>query len=168
MIFECLTQIDEVDDEKDWANVTFAQEGPQILQWLIEARADYLRDVIATRNPLQLTGDMIQHRDEYLNSQDALRLFIEATFVFDRTAPDVATQDVFGMWTMWRDSQGFDAQLFRSCPVFSRALQAHPLCKKANVRSVLRGKAIKRQWVLTGLRIGEDDSDPSEAVNLGR
>ncbi len=154
IIFECRTQLK--DFKLGFAERVFNEEGMGILRWLMQAREDYLAE------GLQLTPAMEAQRDEYVNSQDALRMFIEQWIDFDPEAV-TTSEALYDAWRMWREQEGHKIEWSGSKETFSRAFLAHELTE-GRVTPKLRGSKRRRQRVMCGVKLVEGD-DSSEDMS---
>ena len=159
VIFECKTVIAKDREQKDWANETFRLEGPQIMQWLLDARTDYMT------HGLQIPASMQQHATEYLNTQDALGNFIRDYLVFGKGA-EVPSQEVFDAWRNWGSTQNVDPRKLGTTDSFVQALMSHELFRKAGVSRAIRTNP-RRHRVLIGVKVN-DVPDEGENTDLSQ
>lgn len=147
VIFDCKVGVGE-QQSADWANDVFEQEGPGILASLLQMREDY-----RLAKTLYIAPAMIEERNEYLNTQDAIRQFIEQSVVFDPEA-SVSSHDLYNQWRMWRDGEGLDQRFGGSLATFIKAFIKHELCEPHNVQSKKLGSDGARYQAVGGCRIG--------------
>jgi phage/plasmid-associated DNA primase len=156
VIFECKKPFPKDEVVLEFAGRLSEDEGPAIMHWLMQARAEYLRE------GLSLPQSMVDARDAYLNSQDALRRFIEEQCQFDREAK-TPSHDLFDQWRAWRELEGLPYALSGTCSTFCRSLLGHELCE-GRVTGRFLGSRAKRVRTICGLRLRIDDEEEDMAA----
>jgi len=149
IIFECRKPFTEETKIKGFADRVFSEEGPAILDWLMQARVDYLE------HGLILPQGMVDARNEYLNSQDTMRQFIGDCCTFDPQA-ETLLDDLYQHWQFWRDREGQERGRAGTRETFSKSLVNHELSRRAKVsRDRPRNGEGKKIKVVRGIRLAD-------------
>lgn len=161
VIFNCEMPIAKEDEEQDWALTTFALEGPQILAWLLRARADY------EKNGLQIPTSMQESAAEYLADQDQLGQMITTCLTLDPHAR-IASQELFDFWRVWGENQNVHPSKLGTTASFTQALLHHEIIRKWIKQGKVSRATVghtQRSRCLVGLKLCAPDQEP-EASQL--
>ena len=159
IIFKLEHKFEEGGDEiVSFADRCIEQEGPQIMRWLLSARQDYLKE------GLLIPRSMIAERDEYINSQDALRQFIEEDLDFVPGGV-ITSEELYEAWRNWREMDGRKVEWSGSKETFCRSFVAHELCSQKITRAQ-KGKGRRRRRLFIGIKFREHAEEDDAAGPL--
>ena len=146
-IFECEIPVPKDVDIRRYSEFLLREEGPYILAWLLEARADYLKD------GLYLPARMAANRDAYFDMQDKLLGFAQERCSFGAELM-VSREVMYLAYRAWCIEAGLHPE---SKPEFYRMLENHDGLHKLGVETKQKrlepGRATPPTRVVTGIAV---------------
>jgi putative DNA primase/helicase len=152
-IFECEIPVPKDMDIRRYSEVVLREEGPYILAWLLEARADYLKQ------GLYLPPRMAASRDAYFDMQDKILGFANERCSFGAELME-PREAVYLAYRAWCLEAGLQPE---SKPEFYRRLEQHVGLRKLGVEMARKrlepGRDNLQQRVVLGLSLKRFDDE---------
>lgn len=152
VIFECNEELPADARNIDWADEVFRAEGPGIMAWLLDCRDEY------RVHGLYLPASIVAKRDEELNSQDQIRLFVNSTYEFDPSSV-LGSHEIYSQWRAWRMAEGLGERQIQSCNAFMRDFVKHEICRQHHLIHTRDREDGIRIRVIKGLKIRENSDE---------